>query len=87
MGLVLGLLLRLKKVKINRFVNSFITLTVLVLVLLIGIVAGYTITERLFEIGLQTLYELAVELVLLTALPIAIGFVIALITTRIGRCR
>uniref|UniRef100_A0A7C5UWN3 Uncharacterized protein n=1 Tax=Ignisphaera aggregans TaxID=334771 RepID=A0A7C5UWN3_9CREN len=72
---------------ISRFVNYAMTLIIPILVLLIGIVAGYTITEKFFEIGIQTIYIIAIELTFLTILPIAIGFFIALLITRVGRGR
>jgi hypothetical protein len=72
---------------ISRFVNYAMTLIIPILVLLIGIVAGYTITEKFFEIGIQTIYIIVIELTFLTILPIAIGFLIALLITRVGRGR
>jgi hypothetical protein len=72
---------------ISRFVNYVMTLIIPILVLLIGIVAGYTITEKFFEIGIQTIYIIVIELTFLTILPIAIGFLIALLITRVGRGR
>jgi hypothetical protein len=72
---------------ISRFVNYAMTLIIPILVLLIGIVAGYTITEKFFEIRIQTIYIIVIELTFLTILPIAIGFLIALLITRVGRGR
>ncbi len=87
-GLFIGVLLRfIKKINIIRFINRFIMVIVFILVLLIGIVTGYTIMMRLSIIGIQTLSTLAIELTLLTIIPIAIGFYISLAIIRIGRVK
>lgn len=84
-GLFIGLLLRFRRMNISGIVNRFVIITVFILVLLIGIVAGYTIMARFFIIGIQALLILVTELALLTVLPIVIGFCLSLLITRIGR--
>lgn len=84
-GLLVGVLFRFRGMNINRIVNRFVITTVFILVLLIGIVAGYTIMARLFIIGIQALFILLTELVLLTVLPIVIGFCLSLLIARTGR--
>ncbi|MEM2852695.1 MAG: hypothetical protein QW438_05855 [Ignisphaera sp.] len=86
-GLLIGFLskFRFRRMNISRIVNGFVIVTVFILALLIGIVAGYTIMARLSIIGIQALLILVTELALLTVLPIVIGFCLSLLITRIGR--
>lgn len=87
-GFFIGILFKfIKKIDIGRYINRFIMIIIFILVLLIGIIAGYTIMMKLFTIGIQTLSTLAIELTLLTIMPIVIGFCISLIFIRIGRVK
>ncbi|MCS7111542.1 MAG: hypothetical protein N3D82_01620 [Ignisphaera sp.] len=85
----MGMLIRFKRMNVGRLINKLTTTMVYIIVMLMGILAGYTIMLRSSTAGIQTVFTFFAEVFLLTLMPVVMSFSLSLliIRIRIGRVR